>query len=249
MRLLADDEPASFAVEHVGESPYVLICDHAGQRLPRALGDLGVSFADLQRHIAWDIGAAGLARALARRLDAFLITQTWSRLAIDCNRPPGSPGSIVTLSENTPIPGNRDLCADDAQRRVREIFAPYHARIRAELDRRAAVGAATILVAIHSFTPVYQGSARPWHVGLLYNRDRRLAQALLTEMRGDGRWVVGDNQPYAASDATDYAIPVHGEQRGLPHVGIEVRQDLIAEAAGQVEWAERLAGWFKRCRF
>ncbi|MDR2013661.1 MAG: N-formylglutamate amidohydrolase [Rhodanobacter sp.] len=246
--MLADDEPAAFVVERVGQSPYVLICDHAGRRLPRALGDLGVSPADLQRHIAWDIGAAGMARVLAQRLDAFLITQTWSRLAIDCNRPPGGPGSIVALSENTPIPGNRDLSAHDVQQRIREIFEPYHARIHAELERRAAAGEATILVAIHSFTPIYQSVARPWHVGLLYNRDRRLAQALLAEMHSDGRWVVGDNQPYAASDATDYAIPVHGEQRGLLHVGIEMRQDLIAEAAGQIEWAERLADWLGYCQ-
>jgi predicted N-formylglutamate amidohydrolase len=242
--LLADDEPSAFTVERsAGSSPFVLICDHASNRLPRALGNLGVSASDLQRHIAWDIGAAGLARSLAQRLDAFLITQAWSRLAIDCNRPPGSPGSIVTLSEHTAIAGNRDLSPHETRMRVREIFEPYHARIEAELDRRATATQPTILVSVHSFTPVFKGVARPWHVGLLYNRDARVANALLTLIRADGRWVVGDNQPYAVSDSTDYAIPVHGERRGLPHVGLEVRQDLIADAVGQAEWAERLAAW------
>ncbi|GAA0710049.1 N-formylglutamate amidohydrolase [Dokdonella soli] len=245
--LLGADEPSAFTVAHAdGRSPFVLICDHAGQRLPRALGDLGVSATELQRHIAWDIGAAGLARELARRLDAFVITQPWSRLVIDCNRPPSAPGSIVTRSEHTDIPGNRNLSAHDAQARVREIFEPYHARVAAELDRRALAKRPTILVSVHSFTPVYAGVARPWHLGVLYHRDARVAQALLALMREDGRWVVGDNEPYTVSDATDYAIPVHGERRGLPHVELEVRQDLISYSAGQAEWAERLAGWLVR---
>jgi predicted N-formylglutamate amidohydrolase len=126
---------------------------------------------------------------------------------------------------------------------VQEIFAPYHARITEELDRRAQAGVPTLLVSVHSFTPVYAGFVRPWHIGLLYGRDARMASALLTTMRAARRWVVGDNEPYAVSDTTDYAIPVHGERRSLPHIGLEVRQDLTATADGQAEWAERIAGW------
>lgn len=245
--LLRDGDPAPFAVEReAGASPFVLICDHAGLRVPQALGDLGVAEHERRRHIGWDIGAAGLARELARRLDAFLITQTYSRLVIDCNRPPGSPGSIVTRSEHTDVPGNRDLSPVQARAREREIFTPYHDRIETELGRRAALGLPTILVSVHSFTPVFSGATRPWQLGVLYNRDTRVAQALLGLIRSEGRWVVGDNQPYAVGDTSDYAIPVHGEQRGLPHVELEVRQDLIEDQAGQADWGERIAGWLVR---
>jgi predicted N-formylglutamate amidohydrolase len=243
-RLLGAHEPPAFTLERGdGTSRFVLICDHASRRLPAALGDLGVSAADLERHVAWDIGALALAQALSRHLDAPLIAQNWSRLVIDCNRPPGVPASIPLRSEQVDIPGNRDLPAQDADLRVQEIFAPYHARITEELDRRAQAGVPTLLVSVHSFTPVYAGFVRPWHIGLLYGRDARMASALLTTMRAARRWVVGDNEPYAVSDTTDYAIPVHGERRSLPHIGLEVRQDLTATADGQAEWAERIAGW------
>jgi predicted N-formylglutamate amidohydrolase len=240
--LLAPDEPPAFTVENAhGRSPFFLICDHAGARIPRRLNSLGVSPADLLRHIAWDIGAAGVARKLSARLDAFLILQTYSRLVIDCNRSPGSEQSIVKLSEATPIPGNETVPAMEVEAREEEIFRPYHQRIGIELDRRKAVNQRTLVIAVHSFTPVFHGSTRRWHAGLLYNRDRRLAAALLPVLRGETQMVVGDNEPYSVSDSTDYALPVYGEQRGLPHVGIEIRQDLIAHEAGQAEWAERLA--------
>jgi len=240
--LLASDEPPPFSVSHAeGASPFFLTGDHAGKRLPRRLGDLGLPDSELQRHIAWDIGAAGLARALADRLDAFLILQTYSRLAIDCNRPVDVPSSIVTLSEATAIPGNRDLPPADAAARAAAIFWPYHDRIVAELERRRSAGRPTVLIAMHSFTPAFKGVARPWHVGVLYNRDARLARPLLDLLRGEGDLVVGDNEPYAISDDSDYGIPVHGERRGIPHVELEIRQDLIADAAGQRAWAARLA--------
>ena len=132
--------------------------------------------------------------------------------------------------------------------RASEIFVPYHARITAELDRRRARAEPTVLISMHSFTPVFHDVARPWHVGMLYNRDARVAHVLLELIRSEGEWVVGDNEPYAVGDGTDYAIPVHGERRGLPHVEIEVRQDLIADEAGQREWAGRLADWLARAR-
>lgn len=242
-RLLGSADPAPFSIHCPGgRSPFLLTCDHAGRAVPAALGDLGVPAAEWDRHIAWDIGAAGMARAMAEALDAWLICQTYSRLVIDCNRPLDAPGSIVTTSERTDVPGNRDLSAAAIAARRGEIFQPYHRRTVQELDRRAAAGQPTVLVTVHSFTPVYLDTARPWELGVLYQRDARLAKPLLELMRADG-WCVGDNQPYAVSDATDYAIPVYGEQRGLPHVELEVRQDLIADAVGQRAWGERLAGW------
>jgi predicted N-formylglutamate amidohydrolase len=240
--LLAPEEPAAFRVEREqGRSPFLLICDHAGARVPRRLNSLGLSAADLQRHIAWDIGAAQVATRLAERLDAFLILQTYSRLVIDCNRPPGSAQSIVQVSEATRIPGNDSVPPEEVLARQQEIFRPYHERICAELDLRKAAQQSSILIALHSFTPSFHGVRRFWHAGVLYNRDRRLADALLQALRADPDLVVGDNEPYSVSDSTDYAIPVYGEQRGLLHVGIELRQDLVADEAGQVEWAGRLA--------
>lgn len=242
--LLAADEPPPFAIEPArGKSAFFLTCDHAGRRIPRALGDLGLPESERVRHIGWDIGAAGVTRELSARLDAFAIGQIYSRLVIDCNRPLDSPTLIPERSERTEIPGNCGLTPAQRAQRVREIFAPYHARTVAELDARRAKGQPTIFVTMHSFTPVYMDVARPWHIGMLYHRDPRLAHALLEIIRADGDWCVGDNEPYAVSDASDYAIPVYGEQRGLAHVEIEIRQDLIADAAGQAQWGERLARW------
>lgn len=244
--LLAPDEPAP-VLEHnaTGASPFFLTCDHYGRLAPRKLGDLGVSAGEWQRHIAWDIGIGGVTTRMSDSLSAHMIAQRYSRLVIDCNRPPGVPSQIPSSSEATHVPGNEEISDTDKQARRREIFEPYHARIAAILDARARERRPTILVAMHSFTPVYAGNARPWHIGTLYNRDTRLASVLLRLLRAEGDLVVGDNQPYAASDATDYCIPVHAEPRGLIHCGIEIRQDLIAEEAGQKAWAERLARIFQ----
>jgi predicted N-formylglutamate amidohydrolase len=240
--LLGADDPAPFTVHRAhGDSPFVLIADHAGQRIPARLGDLGLSQAELDRHIGWDIGIAGLAERLSEKLDAFAILQTYSRLVIDCNRPLEAPGSIVAVSDGTTIPGNEGLDDDARTARALEIFAPYHARITQELDRRSEESPAPVLVSLHSFTPVFAGFVRPWHTGVLYHRDARLAHALRDALRAEAGMVVGDNEPYAVSDTSDFAVPVHGEQRGLLHVELEIRQDLIDDAAGQEEWAERLA--------
>jgi len=240
--LLAPDEPTA-VVEYraAGTSPFLLVCDHAGRRIPRALGDLGLSEAELTRHIAWDIGIAGLARELVDRLDASLIMQPYSRLVIDCNRPPGSPTSIATLSEGTRIAANENLTPAEAELRLNEIFMPYHRAIAGHIDARKSAGRETILISLHSFTPVYAGFTRPWQAGVLYHRYRALAAALLALLRSRGDLVVGDNEPYDVSDDTDYTIPVHGEQRSIPHAAIEIRQDLIADEPGQRQWAERLA--------
>lgn len=240
--LLEKDEPPPFeVVGRDGRSPFVVICDHAGRRLPRALGDLGVSEAGLATHIAWDIGARGVAQRLAAALGAFAIRQRYSRLVIDCNRPLDALDSITTRSERTPVPGNQNLAPGAAKARAREIFHPYHGQIRAELDRRREAGRPGVLVSVHSFTPVFLDVSRPWHIGILFNRDARLAEPLLALLAQEGDLVVGRNQPYAVSDDSDFSVVHHGEQRGVPHVEIEIRQDLITDETGQQAWAERLA--------
>jgi len=244
--LLAPDEAHPVWEENAqGRSPFFFTCDHAGNTIPRSLGDLGVSASERQRHIAWDIGIAGVSRRLARALDAHLVGQTYSRLVIDCNRPPGVAASIPAISEATRIAGNEELSAESQLARRRAIFDPYHARIAQALDARGK--RPTYLVAMHSFTPVYLGVARPWHIGTLYwNKAKKdLPLLLLALLREEKSLIVGDNEPYAATEITDYAIPVHGEGRGLPNTGIEIRQDLIAGEAGQVEWADRLARIFR----
>ncbi|HEV7447433.1 MAG TPA: N-formylglutamate amidohydrolase [Steroidobacteraceae bacterium] len=242
MTLLEPNEPPAFRVLRPhGGSPYFLTCDHAGARVPHKLGSLGVSAADMERHIAWDLGAADVAIRLSAELDAFAILQAYSRLVIDCNRRPGIPASIVRISESTRIPGNEVVTVEEAAAREREIFRPYHDRIRTELDTRQAQGRPTMLISVHSFTPRFHGNQRPWHAGVLYNRDPRLAGELLLRLRAEPGLVIGDNEPYSVGDITDYTIPEHGERRGLPHVGIELRQDLISTEAGQSEWTERLA--------
>jgi predicted N-formylglutamate amidohydrolase len=193
------------------------------------------------RHIAWDIGIGSVGQQLSQLLDATVIFQTYSRLVIDCNRDPKVPNSIPEISESTEIPGNRGLGEAERALRVDAIFRPYHNTIAAALDRRAAEGRPSVLVALHSFTPMFKGISRPWHVAVLFNRDPRLAHPLAELLRAEGDLSVGENEPYRVSDLTDYTVPVHGERRGLPHVEIEIRQDLITEPAGQTEWAERLA--------
>ena len=228
-------------VNDSGASAFLFTCDHYGRGLPQRLGDLGLPAHELVRHIAWDIGIAGVAERMATLCDAQLVAQRYSRLVIDCNRPPAVASSIPRLSEATTIPGNEALSREEAEQRRREIFDPYHARIQAIIDRRLAEKRPTVLVSLHSFTPLYAGVARPWHIGTLYHRDTTLPPLLLRALRAEGDLVVGDNEPYAVSDLTDYTIPVHGEARGLINTGIEIRQDLIGDQSGQEQWAERLA--------
>jgi predicted N-formylglutamate amidohydrolase len=238
------DVPPVLEENTAGRSPFLLTSDHYGRIIPRALGDLGLPASEFERHIAWDVGIAGVANALSRHLDAHLIAQRYSRLVIDCNRPPQAPSSIPRISEATAIPGNERLTAGAAEARRAAIFEPYHHRIDEVIGRRLRDNIPTILVALHSFTPVYAGVARPWHIGTLYHRDTRLPPLLLKYLGAEGDLVVGDNEPYAVSDDTDYTIPVHGEKRSLMNSGIEIRQDLIAGAAGQQQWADRLARVF-----
>ena len=238
-----EDVPPVREYNDLGRSPFLLTCDHYGRLIPKALGDLGLPESELKRHIGWDIGIAGVAERLSKDLDAHLIVQRYSRLVIDCNRPLTAPDSIVTRSERTDVPGNANLTPADAAARAAEIFAPYHAAIRGHLDARLAARRPTILVCLHSFTPVFHDVARPWHCGVLFNRDVRLAEPLLRLLRAEPDLVVGCNEPYAASDLTDFALVHHGEARGIPCVELEIRQDLIPDddPAAQAAWARRLA--------
>ena len=238
--LLDPDEPAPARVAREGgRSAFLLTGDHAGRRIPRRLGNLGVAAADLERHIAWDIGIGGVIDHLSEALDAASIQQTWSRLVIDCNRDPSWPSAFPEVSEFTPIPGNAALTEADRAARTEAVFTPYHDRLTAMLDARQASGRPTALVAMHSFTPVFKNESRAMEVGVLYFRKTKLASLLLDLLRAEGDLTVGENAPYALTGDSDYSVPFHAERRGLEHVEIEIRQDLIASPEGQASWAAR----------
>jgi predicted N-formylglutamate amidohydrolase len=240
MLLAADEPPAFLELRSQGRSDFVIVVDHASARIPRRLGDLGLPAEQLQRHIAWDIGALGVARRVADALDAVLVAQNYSRLVIDCNRDPRVSTSIPLLSESIEIPGNINLSDTETAARRAEIFDPYHERIRRLLDERLAAGRPTILLAQHTMTNIYKEARREMHAAVLYNRDRRFAGLMLDMLRRESDLVIADNEPYFVSDETDYTIPRHGEARLLPHVEVEIRQDLVGDDAGQTEWAARL---------
>jgi predicted N-formylglutamate amidohydrolase len=240
--LLAADEPPPFQEFQIeGRSDFIIVADHAGARIPRRLASLGLPDQELTRHIAWDIGALSVARRVAELLDAALVAQNYSRLVIDCNRDPKVATSIPRISELREIPGNIGLSAQEVAARRRDIFDPYHRRIRELLDDRQANGRRAIVVAQHTMTDVYKGEQRRMHAAVLYNRDRRFAGMVLDMLRREQHLIIADNEPYFVSDETDYTIPHHAEARSLPHVEIEIRQDLVTDAAGQAEWAARLA--------
>lgn len=228
-------------VNEDGGSPVVLVCEHASNHIPARYRGLGLPPADLQRHIAWDIGAADLARRLSAMLDAPLFLSGYSRLLIDCNRPPRSATSIPPKSEDTPIPGNRALSQAEIERREAEIFTPFQDRIARFLDARAAAGRRSIILGIHSFTPVFLGVPRIWQAGVLYREAAALGACLLAGLRADPALTVGDNEPYRIDLNEDYTVPVHGDARGLSAALIEIRQDLLGTAPDIEEWARRLS--------
>ena len=245
--LLALDEPPPYAVVNPdGASPYVLLCEHASNRIPRALGDLGLPEAERRRHIAWDIGVSALSQHLSRTLDAPLFMANYSRLVIDCNRPVAAPSAIPEVSETTEIPGNLDLAPAEKAQRIDTLFRPYADAVSRHLDRRQKEGRRTLVVGVHSFTPVYFGKARPWHAGILYGEAAAFGAALMRGLRADATLTVGDNEPYNIHPDEDYTVPVHADRRGLPGVLIEVRHDLIDTLAGVEAWGERLTACLER---
>lgn len=245
--LLEPGEPDAVQIEGQDNSPFVLICDHGGKRIPASLAGLGVALNDLERHIGWDIGALGVARAMAEGLGALLVHQPYSRLVIDCNRPPHVAQAFPTYVDGTDVPGNAGMTPANAAARVAEVFHPYHATIGAILDARA--DRETILLSVHSYTADHgeYTESRPWSVSLLFDKDRRFSDALAIQLRSKNV-TVGMNQPYVVDSLGDYAIPVHGEGRGLLHSLIEVRQDLIADAAQQRYWGRKLAACAQAAR-
>ena len=243
-RLLGAGDPAPVEVVcPAGTSPFFLTCEHGGRAFPARLGTLGVTGNDLHRHIVWDIGAEGVARELSARLDATLVLQRYSRLVVDCNRAPDTADFVAEVSEDTVIPGNQCLSGAAVEARAAEIFHPYHDRIHDLLEARIAAGRLTVAVSVHTCTPVYLGEHRPWHVGVMYEHDNRLAREMLAVLREEGEeagLVVGDNEPYFMTSDKDYSMPRHGQGRGILHVGFEIRQDLVESESGQREWAQRM---------
>jgi predicted N-formylglutamate amidohydrolase len=242
--LLAPDEAPPFTVVNPDATrPVLLICDHAGRAIPRALGTLGLDNADLHRHIAWDIGAAAVTRHLAARLGACAVLATYSRLVIDLNRVPGAADSIPPVSDGTPVPGNQDLTEVEEDARIAALFNPYHAEITSRLHHLWRItGKAPVLFSIHSFTPTMKagGAPRPWHVGVLWDSDGRLALPLMEGLARDPALIVGDNEPYSGW-VVGYTVAAHAGSAGLARAAVEIRQDLIASEAGAAAWADRLA--------
>lgn len=218
-----------------GGGPVLFLCDHAASALPAGRDHLGLAPALFSTHIAFDIGAAAVTRALAHGFGAPAILGAWSRLLIDLNRGPDDPTLVMKLSDGAIIPGNRDAGADEVARRIAAYHAPYHAAITVELDR---MGRDAVLVSIHSFTPAWKKAPRKWEVGILYDTDTRLSVPLMARLAEAG-FVVGDNEPYSGALEGD-TLNIHATRRGLPHVLIEIRQDLIGDAAGAQGFAARL---------
>lgn len=234
--------PAFDVANEAGAAPVLVICDHASRRIPRRLSGLGLAEHDRARHIAWDIGAADVARHMARRLDAPAILAAYSRLVVDCNRQLHDPSLMPAVSDGTAIPANAHIAPGERQVRIDALYRPYHQAIAARLDRFAAAGVAPALLSIHSCTPEMNGRFRPWHIGVCWAEDRRLAGPVMETLARDPKIVVGDNQPYALDLQEDYSVPVHALSRGLPYLMVEIRQDLIADPSGARRWADVLLG-------
>jgi len=223
----------------------VLVCDHARNSLPEGYGTLGLPESELERHIAYDIGAEALTRRLAELLDAPAVMSTFSRLLIDPNRGEDDPTLVMRLSDGAIVPGNALVDEEERQLRLERYHRPYHKAIAAAVARAEATGAVPVVLSIHSFTPNWKGVPRRWHAGLLWDKDARLSQAMVAGLRETPGLVVGENEPYSGGLTGD-TMDVHCTRRGLSHALIEVRQDLIAAADGVEEWANRIAGIMPR---
>jgi predicted N-formylglutamate amidohydrolase len=238
-----NDPPAARLYNAEGRSPFLLLGDHAGVRVPEALGDLGLSEDERRRHIGWDIGVQALGEALADRLDAAFISQTYSRLVIDCNRDPDRADAMPQISDGTPIPANVGLSDAARRQRVEAVHAPYQALVTETLAQRDMAGRATVLVSLHSFTPRMNAFDRPWQAGVLHDgANDAFARLLLEVMQEDRSLTIGDNEPYAMN-GTDHTVPRHAFEDGRPYAELEIRQDLLAAPNGPSVWAERLDQW------
>ncbi len=245
--LLSDIEPAAFDVLEclVPAYPVLLVCDHASNRIPHGLGQLGLPEEVLQQHVGWDIGAGEVTRRLAAKLNLPAVFANYSRLVIDCNRPLSHRHAFPDYSDGHPVPGNQDLGQAARRQRVSEIFEPYHQAVATGLEKLRSLSAYPALIAIHSFTPEMDGYHRPWHCGILWDKDGRLAEPMINKLRALQSFEVGDNQPYSGRHPEDYTLDTHAELEGLPHVAVELRQDLIAHPEGAEQWAGILAAVLK----
>jgi len=236
------DSPPFLLFNTTGRAPAVVVCDHASRAIPAALENLGLPDAALERHIAWDIGASELARSLALRLDVPAVLAGFSRLVIDCNRRLNDPTLIVAESDGQAIPGNMGITDAERAERIRACHDPYHGAIDARLGVFRQAQVIPALISIHSFTPVFGGKQRPWHVGVLWDTDGRMAQPMLEALRAVPGLCVGDNLPYSGRHPADYTVDRHAESAGLPHLCLEVRQDQLATRAGVERWTEIISG-------
>ena len=240
--ILADDEPAACElIEGSGPRPIIFVCDHAANRVPRSLDGLGLADHHLEDHIAWDIGAASVARRLARRFDADAVLAGYSRLVVDLNRSLHDAGAFAEISDGILVPGNIGLSMEARGARARDVYHPYHRTIRQRIDARTNAEQTPVFIAVHSFTPRANGVERPCHVGVLWDKDPRLPLPMMRALREDPDIVVADNEPYSGRHPADFTIDHHAEPLGLAHAGIEIRQDLVRDEIGQEHWAARLA--------
>lgn len=244
--LLKVNEPPAFECIRFGDKPIIISCDHASNRIPSALDNLGLHEEELQRHIAWDIGAAGVAKSLAASLGATLVSNNYSRLVVDCNRYLSDPSAFTILSDTTEVIGNQNLTEFDKAQRAESIYYAYHRTIHKELDRHIIDNQCPVLISIHSFTPELKSNPieRPWEIGVLWDKDPRIPLALLDALRKESNLVVGDNQPYSGRDLADYTVDHHAEKHGFAHTSIEIRQDLLQDEKGIAEWSKRLGNIF-----
>ncbi len=235
--MLGPEDPPPFTVLNPDSTrPVLFVCDHAANRVPAALDNLGLTEAQRQTHIGWDIGAEALTRLLAERFKACAVLTTYSRLVVDSNRAPGDPAAIPVVSDGVLVPGNRDLDDGAAEQRTDALFWPYHHAIADRIAHLWRHGPPPALVAMHTCTPVMDGFERPWHFGLLYNHDDRMARAMLTALaERDPSLCLGDNLPYSGKQV-GFTVNTHAEPAGLPNLGVEVRQDLVGDPAGVAHW-------------
>jgi predicted N-formylglutamate amidohydrolase len=238
-RIADAGEPAE-VVNAKGQSPIVLVCEHASKYIPNSLGTLGLADRDLISHIAWDPGAEPVARMLSKILDATLVLQRYSRLVYDCNRPPHAASAIPAVSEVTAVPGNDNLSDADRQARIDEIYEPFHATVSDVLKGKQQLGVELVVVSIHSFTPTYKGSERPFELGVLHDQDSRLADAMLLVAAGSTQFECRRNEPYGPQDGVLHTLNLHCQSAGLMNVMLEIRNDVIANVASQELWSNRL---------
>ncbi len=238
--VLSPEEGEPFGVElGEGRGPFVIICEHASFTLPQSMGDMGLSEEARRSHIAWDPGALAVARRLSAGFDSPLVFQRFSRLVYDCNRPPESPAAMPAKSEVYAVPANENLGGEARLARTDALYRPFHTAVSRLIDRRTAAGLPTSVLTVHSFTPVYFGVPRAVEVGILHDADSRLADAMLSAASADKRYIVRRNEPYGPADGVTHSLILHGISRGIPNVMIEVRNDLVADQAGQ----EVMAGY------